>query len=104
MTYKEYRDKRQAEFNKLPIFYAFSNKQLEEELRKRGYETLEEGCKEIYKLGSTGGFYLKKDANIIREYCSKDRDAELREMMKANHDFAKDAFVYEMLNHEYPIN
>ena len=30
MTYKEYSDQRQQEFNALPIFYAFSNKQFEE--------------------------------------------------------------------------
>jgi hypothetical protein len=35
MNYKEYKEKRQSEFNQLPIFFAFGNKQFEEQLAKR---------------------------------------------------------------------
>lgn len=36
MNYKEYREKRQAEYNALPIFYAFGDEQFKEALRERG--------------------------------------------------------------------
>ena len=36
MTYEEYKTKRQKEFNELPIFYAFSDKQFIEQMEKRG--------------------------------------------------------------------
>lgn len=55
----------------------------------------------IFKLGDTGGFYLKKDAEIIRAYFSK--QDELSELMK-DKTFATEAFLYEMNNHEYAIN
>ena len=99
MTYKEYIDKKQNEYNSLPIFYAFSNSQLEKELNKRGL-TLQDTDK-IYKLGNTGGFYLKSDAPIIHAYLKK--PDELKELMQDS-EFAEDAFYYEMSNHEYHIN
>lgn len=102
MNYKEYKDARQEEFNKLPIFWAFSNKQFEEALAERGI-ALEDAPKMVYKLGH-GGFYLKSDAEQIRAYMAVDQDAELRKLMASDLDFARDAFEYEMFNHEYPIN
>ena len=99
MTYEEYKNKRQEEFNYLPIFYAFSNEQFEAAMNERGL-TLKDTDK-IFKLGDTGGFYLKKDAEIIRAYFSK--QDELSELMK-DKTFATEAFLYEMNNHEYAIN
>ena len=99
MNYKEYKEKSQEEFNALPIFFAFSNKQFEEEMKKRGL-TINDTDK-IYKLGHTGGFYLKSDADIIRKYM--ETPSELPDLMK-NPEFAYDAFLYEMYNHEYGIN
>ena len=98
MTYKEYRDKTQKEFNSLPIFFAFSNKQFEEEMEKRGL-TINDTDK-IYKFGN-GGFYLKSDAQIIRDFMNK--EDELPKLMR-DHAFAISAFEYEMCNHEYAIN
>jgi len=98
MTYKEYRDKAQSEFNALPIFWAFSNKQFKEEMEKRGLT--EDDTDMIYRFGN-GGFYLKSDAQIIRDYMNK--PDELPELMKVP-DFAISAFEYEMHNHEYGIN
>ena len=96
MTYREYRETKQKEVNDLPLFFAFSNKQLDEALEKRNATV-----KDIYRLGDTGGFYLKKDAEIIRAYFSKDN--QLPALMK-DYDFAVEAFLYEMNNHEYAIN
>lgn len=100
MTYTEYKEKAQQEFNALPIFYAFSNKQLEEAMRARGL-TLNDTDK-IYKLGDTGGFYLRSDSPVIKAYFNREDDP-LAELMK-DHDFAVNAFRYEMDNHEYAIN
>lgn len=103
MNYKEYKEKRQSEFNQLPVFFAFGNKQFEEQLAKRGIK-LEDAQKYVYRLSDTGGFYLKKDAEQIRAWFTIDHDAELRSMMENDLDFAREAIEYEMYNHEYAIN
>lgn len=99
MTYKEYTEKRQQEFNALPIFFAFSNEQFKTVMEELGLT--ESDTDKIYKLDDTGGFYLRSDADKIREYFSK--PDELKELMK-DKKFAEDAFEYEMANHEYAIN
>lgn len=96
MKYEDYVNARQKEVNELPLFFAFSNEQLEKHLQERNAT-----IKDIYKLGDTGGFYLKKDAPIIRAYFGKKDD--LLDLMK-DEEFAVDAFYYEMCNHEYGIN
>ena len=52
MTYLEYRKERETEACRLPIFYAFSDAQLAEELTKRGFNGLE-GASEIYRIGNS---------------------------------------------------
>ena len=99
MTYKEYKKARQDEFNNLPIFFAFSNEQFKRAMEERGLT--ENDVDKVYRLGDTGGFYLKKDADIIRNFMNK--PDKLNEYMK-NPEFAESAFYYEMGNHEYHIN
>lgn len=96
MTYMEYTAAKQKEVNDLPLFFAFSNAQLEKALQERGATV-----QDIYRLGDTGGFYLKKDAPLVRAVLGK-KD-ELPELMK-DPDFALQAFRYELDNHEYAIN
>ena len=103
MKYTEYKEKVQEEFNKLPIFYAFGERQFNEQLEKRGIKR-EEAADKLYSFGNLGGFYLKTDAPLIREFLNKDTDAELRRLMEEDLEFACEAFEYEMANHEYPIN
>ena len=98
MTYREWKDAKQEEFNKLPIFFAFSDRQFKKEMEKRGLT--ENDTDKIYGIGN-GGFYLRSDAEVIRDWFSK--PDELPELMK-DHDFAVDAFRYEMGEHEYHIN
>ncbi len=102
MTYKEYRENQEKAISSLPIFYAFSDKQFENAMRERNLTG--DDTDKIYRLGNTGGFYLKKDSHIIKEYFSVDHSAELRNLMESDHAFAKEAIEYEMYNHEYPIN
>lgn len=99
MTYKEYKNARQEEFNNLPIFYAFSDRQFAEQMEKRGLTVSD--TDKIYKLGNSGGFYLKSDADVITQFFNK--PDKLSELMK-NYDFAVDAIYYEMADHEYHIN
>lgn len=96
MKYTEYKEARQKEVNDLPLFFAFSDAQLEAALQARNATTAD-----IYRLGDTGGFYLKKDAELVRSVLCK--DDKLPELMK-DPAFAVEAFRYEMDNHEYAIN
>ena len=97
-SYEEYKQKRQEEFNSLPIFFAFGKDQFREQMGKRGLT--ENDTDKIYSFGSCG-FYLKKDADVIHDFINK--PDELPELMK-DPDFAFSAFYYEMGNHEYHIN
>ena len=100
MTYQQYRKKSQAEFDALPIFFCFNNEQFKEEMEKRGLT--ENDTDKIYRLGNnSGGFYLKSDAQIIRDFMEK--EDELPKLMQDD-EFAQSAFYYEMGNHEYHIN
>ena len=99
MTYKEYREEAQKEYDALPIFWAFSDEQFEKEMNKRGL-TVNDTDK-IYRMKNTGGFFLRKDADQIHAFFAK--PDKLSELMK-DYDFAYDAILYEMNNHEYAIN
>lgn len=99
MTYQEYKQKRQEEFNVLPIFFAFGQQQFKEQMENRGLA--EDDYDKICKLGDTGGFFLKSDSEVIRSYFSKTDD--LQKLMKTK-KFAESAIYYEMCNHEYGIN
>lgn len=98
MNYTEYKNMKQEEFDKLPIFYAFGNDQFKKAMEERGLK--ETDTDKIYALGHVG-YYLRSDADIVRAYFKK-KD-ELPELMK-DHEFAVSAFRYEMDNHEYAIN
>lgn len=98
MTYKEYTEKRQKEYNELPIFWAFSMDQFKEAMEERGL-TVDDTDK-VYCFGH-GGYYLKKDSKIIRDFFNA--PDQLKELMN-DPAFAEDAFYYEMGNHEYHIN
>ena len=105
MNYREYRDARQAEINALPLFWAFSNEQFLEAMKKRGYKPRKDTkpsyyADEVCSIGG-GGYFLKRDKEIINEFFSK--PDPLDELMK-DPEFAEDAFYYEMGNHEYHIN
>ena len=95
MTYEQFIDKRQAEFDKLPIFYAFDIKQFTAQLEMRNAK-----ISDVCSIGH-GGYCLKKDKDIVLAFLNA--PDELPELMK-DEEFAIDAFYYEMSNHEYQIN
>ena len=99
MTYLEYKKNVSKEINELPIKFAFSNEQFKSMMEEWGLT--EKDTDKIYRLSDTGGFYLRKDAEIIRAFYTK--PDKLSELMK-DEKFAREAFEYEMDNHEYAIN
>ena len=95
MNYKQYREERQAKFNALPLFWAFSEEQLQREMEKRGVKEKSELC----RFGSALCRKVDRD-QVIAFLNEPDPIDDLMEK-KA---FAKSAFRYEMDNHEYAIN
>ena len=101
MNYEEWKNNKQKKFDELPIFYAFSDAQFAEQMNKRGLK--ETDTDQIYRFGRNG-FYLKKDSDRIKNFFEEyDKSDKLSDLMN-DHDFAVDAFLYEMNNHEYAIN
>ncbi|MBQ9167937.1 MAG: hypothetical protein IJX67_05970 [Oscillospiraceae bacterium] len=95
------KEKQQQEINDFPMFFAFSQKQFEEGMEKLGLAP--EDTDKIYKLGHTGGFYRKTDAQALHELF--DRHAkEKAEAIAADttgEGYIYDMFNYELANHEY---
>ena len=97
-TYRELFDRQQKEVNDFPIAYAFNEMQLEQALEKLGAKDVSE-CVTYLNMGDV---MLKKDIPAFEAMMERHRE----EMLEALQDkeFAYEAFVYEMDNHEYAIN
>lgn len=95
--YAEMLRRHQKEINDFPMAFAFSNRQLEEALKKLG-ATIDE----VTTL--SGSCAIVKKSDIPEWYALYERHSnELKEAMKKA-EFAEEAFLYEMNNHEYAIN
>lgn len=102
-TYIEMRDRHQKEWNDFPMFFAFSDSQFAEGMKKLGLKPSD--TKKIYKLGSSGGFYRKSDATALREMINR-HHAEEKAAIAADIDgtgFAFEMFYHELANHEYCV-
>lgn len=97
--YLELKDKHQKELNDFPFFFAFSDKQFAEGMAKFGLS--ENDTDKIYKLGDTGGFYLRKDAPRLHEMFTR-HEAERVEAMKDD-EYLYLGLLYELANHEFII-
>ena len=95
MMYREFKEMKQKEFNALPTMFAFSMKQLEEQMQKLGTNK-----SEIVNLGY-GMFMREKDLYLLDAFEGK-YEAMEKELMK-NDDYLLDAFLYELRNHEYIV-
>ncbi|MBR4607675.1 MAG: hypothetical protein IKO41_15815 [Lachnospiraceae bacterium] len=102
LTYEGWKNASQEEFNKLPLHFAFGDAQFKQKMAKIGLT--EKDTDQIIAFGDSGGFFHKRDERVIDAYLAKNDEKSLHELMESNHDFAVDAFHYEMGNHEYPIN
>lgn len=101
--YAEMIRQHQAEFNKFPMFFAFSDSRFAEGMEKLGLKPSD--TDKIYRMGNTGGFYRKSDSGKLRDMTQRHKD-ELKQAIaedKDGTDFAYDMFYYELQNHEYCI-
>lgn len=99
-NYKSMKEKQQKEFNEFPMFFAFSDEQFEEGMKKLGLNPSE--TDKIYKFGGTGGFYRKENATLLHEMLKR-HDEEMNNAIKNDDEFIFDMFNYELGNHEYIV-
>ena len=96
MDYREFKERKQKEFNELPLMFAFSNEQFEEGKKKLCVKD----DKELVSIGG-GGFIKKVDAHLLDEMINR-HNKEYEELMQ-NDEFVYSAFYYELGNHEFCI-
>lgn len=101
MKYTEFKDMLQKKVNDLPMFYAFSNEQLDNALDDMGLSLKDMKGNKLIRMGF-GAFCLKRDLDSILSEIQAVDDAK-REFIE-DYEQAYDAFFYEMGNHEYHIN
>lgn len=101
MTYKELKDRQQAEINDFPFIWAFNEKQLADGMRKLGLNPDTDKDK-LCSIGA-GGVIRKTDAEAMRTMFDRHR-RELQEAIaadKTGEGFIYDMFYTELANHEY---
>ena len=99
--YIEMKSRHQQEVNDFPMFFAFSDKQFDDGMKSFGLQSNE--TDKIYKLGSTGGFYLRTDAARLHEMFDR-HEKEMSDEIEndpTGDGFIFDMFYYELSNHEY---
>ena len=99
--YLELKAKHQQEVDDFPMFFAFSESQFEEGMKKLGLKPTD--TKLIYKLGSTGGFYRKSDSQALKDMFLRHRQEQADAIAadKTGKGYIYDMFNYELANHEY---
>lgn len=100
--YLEMKERQQKEFNEFPMFFAFSNEQFADGMKKLGLKPNQ--TNKLYSMGM-GGYYKKDDAPKLHEMRRR-HDSEFREAIKADETgegFILEMFKYELANHEYCI-
>ena len=101
MTYKELKDRQQAEINAFPFIWAFNERQLADGMRKLGLNPDTDKDK-LCSIGG-GGIIRKTDAEAMRAMFERHR-RELQEAIaadKTGDGFIYDMFYTELANHEY---
>lgn len=101
--YRQMKERHRKEINEFPMFFAFSDKQFAEGMEKLGLEPTD--TKAIYRLGDTGGFYRKSDAQELKDMFLR-HSLELDEAIAddtTGEGFIYEMFLYELANHEYCI-
>lgn len=101
--YKVLSDKHQKEINEFPISFAFSNQQFAEGMKKLGLSP--DDTDKVYKLGESGGFYRREDAEKLNEIFARHRKEMQDEIDNdpTGDSFIYDMFNYELSNHEYVV-
>ncbi|MFR5990352.1 MAG: hypothetical protein ACLUGP_08190 [Faecalibacterium prausnitzii] len=99
-AYAEMKKRHQEEVNALPMYWAFSDEQFDQQLKRLGLTRNDTGrlCKTF-----GGGFCLASDAQMIADTLRGHR-REMEEAISADETgdgFIKDMFLSELSNHEY---
>ena len=95
-TYRELKQRQQEEFNAFPCGFAFSEKQLNEEMKRLNVN----GLNELVSIGG-GGFIRKVDKQDFLEMIKR-FSRELKHLQEYD-DEVIEMFKYEMANHDYQI-
>ena len=101
--YREMKDRHQKEISEFPMFFAFSNSQFEDGMKRLGLEPSD--TDKIYKFGDTGGFYRREDGKTLHEMLLR-QSKEMQDAIQGDltgEGFIYDMFLYELANHEYCI-
>ena len=96
--YLDLQERHQKELADFPITYAFSDQQLKEALEKLGAKR-----EEVVSVFGHGDIIKRSDVGSFLKMLNRHSN-ELQEALKADHELAYAAFLYEMDNHEYAIN
>ena len=91
----------QKELNDFPLFFAFTEEQFNEGMKKFGLTPGD--TDKIYKLGNSGGFMLCTDSPRFNEMYNRHRQ-EKEEATVADtkgDGYIYQMFLYELANHEY---
>ena len=97
-------DRHQKEFNGFPMKFAFCNEQFEKSMAELGLSP--DDTDKIYKFGDTGGFYLRTDAERLREMLER-HNKEIKDAIAADttgEGVILEMFDCELANHEYVIS
>ncbi len=101
--YKELRERQQAEFNKFPIKYAFTDEQFKTSMKELGLK--ETDTDKVVSIGVGGGFVRKTDVDNLLKMVKR-HESELNDAInqdKTGEGFIKEMFLYELGNREYCI-
>lgn len=98
--YKKYKENRQKDFDKLPIYWAFGEQQFKELLQKLGLQDTKEDLQKLVSIGA-GGIMRKCDLYLLENHNETFSNKKLKFWLTQNFKFAYSAFKYEMNNHEY---
>ena len=96
--YLDLKKRHQKEFEEFPIAYAFNDKQLQEALEKLG--ATKEECITVF---GHGDIIKRSDKKDLIEMMKRHNN-ELEQKLIDDPEFAYEALLYEMDNHEYAIN
>ncbi len=97
MNYQDLKLKQRKEFDTFPIFFAFSNKQLEEGKAKLNVKENREICRVC-----SGGYIRKTDSDKLSELLKRHSE-ELSECLSVRENLIE-ALEYELMNHEYSVS
>ena len=97
--YLDLKKRHEQEVTDFPIAYAFNDEQLKEALQKLGVESVSE-CVTVF---GHGDIVRRGDAKKFIDMLKR-QTKEVKDKLIEDKEFAEEAFLYEMNNHEYCIN